>query len=66
MTMAECAEHGRYLIRIRLQKEPDGTMRVSRLIYEGASDAAAKFDELAARRKPARRRRRKKTTEKNQ
>ena len=34
--------------------------------YEGASDAAAKFDELAARRKPARRRRRKKTTEKNQ
>lgn len=66
MTMAECAEHGRYLIRIRLQKEPDGTMRVSRLIYEGASDAAAKFDELAARRKPVRRRRRKTTTEKNQ
>ena len=66
MTMAECPEHGRYLIRIRLQKEPDGTMRVSRLIYEGASDAAAKFDELAARRKPARRRRRRKTTEKKQ
>ena len=66
MTMAECAEHGRYLIRIRLQKETDGTMRVSRLIYEGASDAAAKFDELAARRKPVRRRRRKTTTEKNQ
>ncbi len=50
MTMAACPEHGRYLIRVRLQKEADGTMRLSRLIYEGASDAARKFDELAARR----------------
>lgn len=64
MTMAECPEHGRYLIRIRLQKETDGTMRVSRLIYEGASDAAQKFDELAARRRPARRRRKKSTQRK--
>ncbi len=67
MTMASCPEHGRYLIRIRLQKDTDGTLRVSRLIYEGASDAAQKFDELAARRKPARRRRRKrKPTEEKQ
>ena len=64
MTMAECPEHGRYLIRIRLQKETDGTMRVSRLIYEGASDAAQKFDELAARRRPARRRRKRSTQRK--
>lgn len=48
MTMATCPTHGRYLIRIRLQKEDDGTLRVSRLVYEGASDAARKFDELAA------------------
>lgn len=59
MTMAECADHGRYLIRIRLQKEADGTMRVSRMIYEGASDAARKFDELVAHRRPRRRRRKK-------
>ena len=64
MTMAECPEHGRYLIRIRLQKETDGTMRVSRLIYEGASDAAQKFDELAACRRPARRRRKRSTQRK--
>lgn len=59
MTMATCPEHGRYLIRLRLQKEEDGTMRVSRLIYEGASDAARKFDELAAakKRRPRHRRR---------
>ena len=66
MTMAECPEHGRYLIRIRLQKETDGTLRVSRLIYEGASDAAQKFDELAARRRPARRRRKKSTQRKTE
>lgn len=59
MTMAECDAHGRYLIRIRLQKEADGTMRVSRMIYEGASDAARKFDELATHRRPRRRRRKK-------
>lgn len=61
MTMAQCPEHGRYLIRLRLQKDDDGTMRVSRLVYEGASDAAKKFDELTARRRqsaPSRRRRR--------
>ena len=42
-----------------MQKEEDGTLRVSRLVYEGASDAAKKFDELAARRRPRRRRKRK-------
>lgn len=51
MTMAACPEHGRYLIRLRLQREEDGTMRVSRLVYEGASDAARKFDELASARR---------------
>ncbi len=58
MTMATCPEHGRYLIRIRLQKDDDGTLRVSRMVYEGASGAAQKFDELLQRRKPHRRHRR--------
>ena len=58
MTMASCPEHGRYLIRLRLQKDDDGTLRVNRLIYEGASDAAKKFDELAQSKKPRYRRRR--------
>lgn len=52
MAMAKCPEHGRYLIRIRLSEEPDGKMRVSRLVYEGASDAAQRFDDLTAKRKP--------------
>lgn len=60
MTMTQCPEHGRYLIRIRLQKDDDGTLRVSRMIYEGASDAARKFDELQALHRPTRRRRRRK------
>ncbi len=58
MTMATCPEHGRFLIRIRLQKDDDGTLRVSRMVYEGASDAARKFDELSQRRKQHRRHRR--------
>ena len=62
MTMAECPEHGRYLIRIRLQKDSDGTLRVSRMIYEGASDAAKKFDELSQNLRPRRRKRRRRTT----
>ena len=35
MTMAECPEHGRYLIRIRVSDEPGGTQRASRLVDEG-------------------------------
>ena len=59
MTMAACPKHGRYLIRVRLNKEADGTLRVSRLVYLGASEAAQRFDELAAQKqKTARRRRR--------
>ena len=66
MTMATCPKHGRYLIRIRLQKDDDGTLRVSRMVYEGASDAAKKFDELAQqRRTPYRRRRRRPISDKS-
>ncbi|MBR4308160.1 MAG: exonuclease domain-containing protein [Oscillospiraceae bacterium] len=51
MTMASCPEHGRFLIRMRLHKEKDGTTRISRLIYEGASDAAKRYDELSQTKK---------------
>ena len=60
MAMASCPEHGRYLIRVRMSKERDGTLRVSRLVYQGASEAAQRFDELMAEKKkiaPTRRRR---------
>lgn len=65
MTMASCPEHGRFLIRLRLQKDEDDTLRVSRLVFEGASDAAQKFDELLQRRKTQRRRRRHRRSEKS-
>jgi len=63
MTMAECPEHGSYLIRIRLQQEEDETFRVSRLLYEGTSEAARAYERAAARpqkRRPRRRPARKK------
>ncbi len=56
MSMATCPEHGKYLIRIRLSEDPDGTLRVSRLTYEGASEAAKAYEKLAQ--KPRRQRRR--------
>lgn len=58
MTMAECDEHGTFLVRLRLADEPDGTLRVSRLVYENTSEAAESYRKLAAkpRRRPRRRR----------
>ena len=59
MTMASCPQHGKYLLRLRLQPEPDGTYRVSKLLYEGDSEAAKTYERtLAAPSKRRRRRRR--------
>ena len=59
MTMAECPEHGAYLVRIRLAADPDGTLRVNRLVYEGDSDAARSYKAQAALpRRPHRRKKR--------
>ena len=47
MTMAGCPEHGEYPVRIRLAKDPDGTLRVSghfrrgQVLRGGASAAGA-------------------------
>ena len=40
MDLATCPEHGKFLIRVRLSEQPDGTIRVSRLTYEATSEAA--------------------------
>ena len=43
MDLAECPEHGKFLIRIRLSDQPDGKVRVSRLTYEATSEAAEAY-----------------------
>ena len=43
MTLSVCPEHGPFLIRVRLNPEEDGTVKVSRLIYAGDSDAAKAY-----------------------
>ena len=43
MDLATCAEHGKFLIRVRLSAQPDGTVRVSRLTYEATSEAAQAY-----------------------
>ena len=67
MDLATCPEHGKFLIRIRLSEQPDGSVRVSRLTYEATSEAAEAYRcrvEKAEpeRRSAHRRRRRRKPT----
>ena len=62
MAMAQCPEHGEYLIRVRLSQEDGGTLRVSRLVYKGDSEAGKAYTLRAAKaennRPPRRRKRR--------
>jgi len=67
MDLATCAEHGKFLIRVRLSEQPNGTVRVSRLTYEATSEAAEAYARRAEKADPeerrgsARRRRRRRT-----
>ena len=70
MDLATCADHGKFLIRVRLSAQPDGTIRVSRLTYEATSEAAEAYARRAEKAdpqqmgsRPRRRRRRTKKTE---
>ena len=66
MDLPTCPEHGKFLIRVRLSQQPDGTIRVSRLTYEATSEAAEAYARRAEKAEPeggrtTRRRRRRKT-----
>ena len=66
MDLATCPEHGKFLIRVRLSDQPDGTVRVSRLTYEASSEAAQAYARRAEKadpeeRKTAPRRRRRRS-----
>ena len=56
MDLATCPEHGKYLIRVRLSDQPDGTVRVSRLTYEATSEAAEAYARRAEKADPEERR----------
>ena len=72
MDLATCQKCGKFLIRVRLSDQPDGTIRVSRLTYEATSEAAAAYARRAEKAEPEksrpsssqRRRRRSKLPEK--
>jgi DNA polymerase III epsilon subunit-like protein len=55
MDLAECPEHGKFLIRIRLS-EQEGKYRVSRLTYEATSEAAEAYARRAEKADPEERR----------
>ena len=52
MDLATCADHGKFLIRVRLSDQPDGTIRVSRLTYEATSEAAQAYARRAEKAEP--------------
>ena len=52
MDLAACPEHGKFLIRVRLSDQPDGTVRVSRLTYEATSEAAEAYARRAEKAEP--------------
>ncbi len=52
MDLATCPEHGKFLIRVRLSEQPDGTVRVSRLTYEATSEAAQAYARRAEKAEP--------------
>ena len=52
MDLATCPKHGKFLIRVRLSAQPDGTVRVSRLTYEGTSEAAETYARRAEKADP--------------
>ena len=54
MDLASCPEHGKFLIRVRLSDQPDGTVRVSRLTYEASSEAAEAYRRRADKAEPER------------
>jgi len=52
MDLATCADHGKFLIRVRLSEQPDGTVRASRLTYEATSEAAQAYARRAEKADP--------------
>jgi hypothetical protein len=71
MDLATCPVCGKFLIRVRLSDQPEGTVRVSRLTYEATSEAAEAYARRADKADPEvtrpssqRRRRRSKLPEK--
>ena len=53
MDLATCPDHGKFLIRVRLSEQADGTIRVSRLTYEATSEAAEAYARRVEKAEPA-------------
>ncbi len=56
MDLAACPACGKFLIRVRLSEQADGTVRVSRLTYEATSEAAEAYARRAEKAEPEKKR----------
>jgi len=52
MDLATCPQDGKFLIRVRLSAQSDGSIRVSRLTYEATSEAAEAYARRAEKADP--------------
>ena len=71
MDLATCPEHGKFLIRVRLSRQQEGTVRVSRLTYEATSEAGEAYARRVEKadaedKKPTQRRRKSRLSEKKE
>ncbi len=60
ITLASCEEHGKYIIRLVLEKS-DGVYKVSKLIFEAGDGAEAHYDKRVKRETSGRKRRKRRT-----
>ena len=59
-----CPDHGDFIVRIRFERDGDGSLKVCRLVYDNSSSLAENFEEEIAKKpkkRPRRRRKRVKT-----
>ena len=61
MTMCACETDGEFLVRVRLAEDPDGTLRVNRLVYSPESEAAESYRRMEKTQPASRRRRSRKS-----
>ena len=63
MTLAQCPEHGKYLVRIKIHRTEDETWSANRILYAADEDLESFYKAKAARRRHSRHRSRKRAKE---
>ena len=63
MALARCAEHGEFLLRVKMKKADDETWTVSRILYDADESMVKFYRSKSGQRRRSRRRKRNRTAE---